>query len=229
MTGDRRGSGRLETPGRKVPGVAQRRAAAAGGRPPSGRLGWAGGEGRAPSAREGGTKARPGPQVGGRGRDGGAGRRHSAWPPPGGRAEARRGAAGARQEQRDQPNRDQAGGTGAGRASPTRLGPVAPVPAPRAPANQAAPPAARPRGPSPSRRGASQWAAEPGPPVRAARADRLRARKANPTRRGCRSGPAAATAVATSSPRIGCTVPTRKSSFAARQRRTSAMTQEYDK
>lgn len=30
-------------------------------------------------------------------------------------------------------------------------------------------------------------------------------------------------------PRIGCTVPTRKSSSAARQRRASAMTQEYDK
>lgn len=87
--------------------------------------------------------------------------------------------------------------------------------------------------PSPSRRAASQWEAEPSAQCAQPAPSRLRARKANPTRRGRRSGPTACRrappAAASSSPRIGCTVPTRKSSSAARLRRASAMTQEYDK
>lgn len=88
------------------------------------------------------------------------------------------------------------------------------------------------RSPAPGRRAASQWEAEPSAQCAQPAPSRLRARKANPTRRGRRSGPTAcrrAPPAAASSPRIGCTVPTRKSSSAARLRRVSAMTQEYDK
>lgn len=89
-------------------------------------------------------------------------------------------------------------------------------------------PKAPPRAGAPPANGRPSAGSQCAQPARS----RLRARKANLTRRGRCSGPAAAAAAAAaaaSSPRIGCTVPTRKSSSAARQRRASAMTQEYDK
>ena len=78
-------------------------------------------------------------------------------------------------------------------ARPRRL-PSAPPRRPGAPANQAAPPASRPRGPAPCRRAASQWEAEPGRPVLAARAEPAQSEKSEPnpsglplwTRRRCR-------------------------------------------
>lgn len=192
---------------------------------------WADSEERAPSAREDGAKALSVPQVSGRGRDDGTERRHSAWVPLGGRAEARRGAVGAHREQHAHTNRSQPEATGNRSATQTRLRPHPRRSAPSPPGRPVRRPIRRPRWlpcpEAPPRASAPLANGRPRPGAQCAQParSRLRARKANPTRRGRRSGPAAAAA----SPRIGCTVPTRKSSSAARQRRASAMTQEYDK
>lgn len=103
------------------------------------------------------------------------------------------------------------------------FGPQAPPQTSISPIRRRSPPPSS-RSSALGRRAASQWEAEPSAQCAQPAPSRLRARKANPTRRGRRSGPTACRRTppaAASSPRIGCTVPTRKSSSAARQRRAS--------
>lgn len=112
---------------------------------------------------------------------------------------------------------------------PSPLGPVSPAPGSTlSPIKRLSPPPAPPR-PHPRAAHRQPMGGRVRHPVRASRAEPAQSEKSEPNPSGpllrtCRPPPAAA-----SSPRIGCTVPTRKSSSAARQRRGSAMTQEYDK